>query len=547
MYNSATLTSMHIRPTRKATLILALALASACAPLVHAQDALHSLDDDYYDLLALAGLVERPSLDYRSLSDQKWGEPSGASPWADMLKKRATRSAGPIELKVYGPTSFSSYNTAYPHGMNDGALYQGVGLNTNLNVGIRLEAFGFSASLLPDVLWEQNRYYDIVAVTSTIHPNPYSSMWTRGIDQPQRFGDASLFGYDWGNSELRYDLGPATIGFGEQAAWLGPGRNNAIILSDNAEPFPKLDLGIHKTPTPVGDIEFRAFWGKLTESDYFDADTSNDHNLITCLAAAWSPTWTPGLTFALHRTMLSRWTDYDWTGMLTLLWPFMNSIGESVPEDQRASISVDYLIPGVGFETYFEWARNDFSPSLDFIIRYPFHTQAYTIGARKLVRFSESLWLSVLAELTNTESSQDYQMIGPNTFYEHGIITQGYTNRGQILGAGIGTGGNSQYLGFTLYYPRGSAETYVQRINRNNDYVYFLHFYGAYSDKRSDEYKFNSELAFGLRSTYFVMDSLALTAGAAYCDNRNPTYDPVGDASAIIRNVYLELGASYRL
>jgi len=66
-------------------------------------------------------------------------------------KKRADLPAGPLAMKIYAPTSYSSYNIAYPRGMNDGALYQGVGL-----------------------------------------------------DQPQRFGGASVLAWDWGTGEDRY-------------------------------------------------------------------------------------------------------------------------------------------------------------------------------------------------------------------------------------------------------------------------------------------------------------------------------------------------------
>jgi hypothetical protein len=541
---------MSISPQSNRMLIIALCLACyalVLSPSAIAQDALHSLDNDYYDLVALAGLVERPSIDYHSLSDQKWGEASGEHPWAETLRKRTVREAGPLSLQLYGPDSYSSYNSAYPHGMNDGALWQGVGLNTSLSAGFRLEAFGLSATLLPDIVWEENSDFEIGTVDSTVHPNPYSSLWSRGIDQPQRFGDASVFGFDWGNSELRYDLGPATLGFGTQAAWLGPGRRNAIILSDNASPFPKLDIGIRDTPTPIGNVEFRSFWGKLLESDYFDSDPTNDENLITGLTAAWSPKWTPGLSFAVHRTMLSKWSDMSPYDIFTLLWPFMSSSAGSDNRDQRASISADYMIPGIGFETYVEWARNDYSPNLDMLIRYPFHTQAYTLGARKLARFSDSLWLEILAELSNTESSRDYELINPTTFYGHSTISQGYTNEGQIIGAGIGTGGNSQYLGFTLYYPRGSFELNGQRCNRNSDYVFFRHFGQTIADKRPDEQIFNAELTFGIGATYFLGDAVSLRAGAAYCENRNPNYNPENITSTMVRNINLEFGASYRL
>jgi hypothetical protein len=58
------------------------------------------------------------------------------------------------------------------------------------------------------------------------------------------------------------------------------------------------------------------------------------------------------------------------------------------------------------------------------------------------------------------------------TYYAHGIVGQGYTQRGQVIGAGIGPGGNSQHVGADLYAPWGRAGLYVQRDVRDNDAYY---------------------------------------------------------------------------
>ena len=47
-------------------------------------------------------------------------------------------------------------------------------------------------------------------------------------------------------------------------------------------------------------------------------------------------------------------------------------------------------------------------------------------------------------EWNNTEMSQDFQLQWPYNFGFHHQITQGYTNKGQWLGSGIGYGGNKQ-------------------------------------------------------------------------------------------------------
>ena len=39
---------------------------------VFSQEALKSIEEDYYDFLSLRGLTERPTLGYRTLSDNVW-------------------------------------------------------------------------------------------------------------------------------------------------------------------------------------------------------------------------------------------------------------------------------------------------------------------------------------------------------------------------------------------------------------------------------------------------------------------------------------------
>lgn len=46
---------------------------------LHAQEALKSLEEEYYDFLFLQGLTERPTLGYRTLSDSVWSVKSDDS------------------------------------------------------------------------------------------------------------------------------------------------------------------------------------------------------------------------------------------------------------------------------------------------------------------------------------------------------------------------------------------------------------------------------------------------------------------------------------
>jgi hypothetical protein len=522
-----------------------LVIVAADFGILSAQESLLSEQAEYSDFLALVGLADKPTLNYRTLSDDVWeSSPSIDNAYVAGLPGEM-HQAGSIEYRFYGPTMFTSYNTAFPHGSNDGALWQGVGLNLSAEAGIRLEASGFEATLKPRISWCQNEDFD--TMPSAYNGQTYADYGITSIDLYQRPGDESEYFFDWGDSEIRYTYGKATIGFGTQAIWLGPARLNPILSSNNAAPYPKMDLGLRKTPTILGEVEARFWVGRLTESKWFD--DGNDHVLIDGLSLSWAPSFVKGLTFGFHRTLLANWSDSKWSDAFILVNPF-NFFGNSNNAnevDQRGSITIDYVIPSVGLETYLEWARNDFSSSLQLFIVDPFHSQAYTIGARKSLYFRSGLRGELNVELTSTEESRDFALEAwDSTFYSHSTVLQGYTNEGQCIGAGIGTGGNSQYLRFSMYYPSGRSTVYIQRRDRNNDYLWAK--YRGYTG--SDFHlEFSTEFVIGTDASVTLSRHVSARFGLAYDMVFNPLYESWHDAESIPRtnNFYFSSGISLRL
>jgi hypothetical protein len=460
-----------------------------------------------------------------------------------------------------------SVNTAAPYGQNDGALWQGRGFNTSLTGGLRLEGYGIEATFKPQLAFSQNAGFDYIKPNSaysgyTSKAADYGYYGVSSIDAPQRFGDKPFYIYDWGDSEIRYTWKTLTIGFGTQAIWLGPAQLNPIIHSNNAPSYPKFDLGFRRQPVIlprlgwyIGDLEARAWWGCLSESDYFDNTNFNDHNLITGFSLAYSlPFLFEGLTIGVNRTMLSKWDDLDYQSIFILLWPFMDTSAGNDRRDQRASITIDYLIPKFGLDLFFEWARNDFSPNLDYILRYPFHTEGYTFGIKKTVPITDSLKGEILLELTNLECSRDYDRLLNwfSTFYGHHIVTQGYTNKGQWLGAGIGTGGNSQYLGFKLYHPKGYGQIFLQRRNPDLDYTWFID-----SKNYPEEYKKGNWVAegnirlfldIGISGLYYITEKMSILGTFVFRDEHNPLNKSVAltnPDSAHRYNVYISALIKY--
>jgi len=521
-----------------------------------AQEALKSIEEEYYDFLALQGLTERPTLNYRTLSDSKWNIDEDAEhPWHGQNLGTFHPLFGDFRLRVYGPELYMSANTAAPYGQNDGVLWQGRGFNSLFKGGVRFEGYGVELTLFPHFAFSQNAEFDYIqpnyhGENYTDKAEKYGYYGVYGIDAPQRFGDKQFLDWDFGDSEIRYTWKTLTVGFGTQAIWLGPAQLNPIIHSNNAASYPKLDIGLRRQSITVprlnwyiGDIEFRAWWGYLSESDYFDNNDSNNHNLITGVAIAYSfPSFLKGLTIGFNRIMLSKWDDMNYGAVFTLLWPFMDykqGFGED-ENDQRASIIIDYLLPLAGINIYFEWGRNDFSPIMDFVIRYPFHTAVYTFGIKKTILINNILKGEILIEITDLECSQDYDRVIPwySTFYAHHIITQGHTNRGQWFGAGIGTGGNSQYLDFKLYFPKGYGNLFFQRRNPDLDYTWYM-------DR--DESNIRAFLDFGISGLYFLKSNLSILGLFVFRDEHNPLNQsvPLSSNSEHRYNLNLALSVKY--
>lgn len=532
---------------------------------IDAQEALKSTEEEYYDFLSLTGAAERPTLNYRTLSDSEWtitddeqniwrgnnlgtkrtlfSSSSGNENW---LTRGIDKS---IKLRLYGPEWFNSYNTAAPYGQNDGALWQGKGYNSSLTAGARVEGYGFELTVKPQVSFSENRKFvytkpNYSGANYEGKAAKYGYYSVNSIDAPQRFGDSPFFTFDWGDTEARWSWRTFTLGFGTQTIWLGPALLNPIIHSNNAPTYPKLDIGLRKTSVyfpyfgwHLGDIELRGWWGKLTESDYFDNDDSNDNNLISGLSAAYKFPFT-NLSLGLNRTMLSKWNDIGPYSLSHIFLPLDNS-GGSDNSDQRFSVTADWLFIKIGLEIYLEWGRNDYSPSLNYIIRYPFHTQGWTVGMRKSFTFTEKLKGEILLELTNLESSRDYELLWGTTFYAHHIITQGYTNKGQWLGAGMGTGGNSQYLGAKLYTKKSSYLLFMQRENTSLDYTWFV------QDKEKDrERSISANLSAGVSCTHFMFDNLMITSSFVYIGMFNPLNDHDAEEN-YWNNFHIELGLKY--
>lgn len=515
-----------------------------CAALP-AQEVLLSDTENYYEFLALQGLTDRPYLNYRTLSDSKWDIAEGADhPWKASLANPVRELSDSVRFRIYGPEIFTSFNSAAPYGQNDGVLWQGRGFNSSISAGARLEAYGLELTLKPTVAYSQNLAFDLVkpAYSGDAYSEKaeeYGYYGVKSIDAPQRFGDDPFFDYSWGDSEIRYTWKSLTAGFGTQLIWLGPAKINPIIHSNNAPPYPKFDIGLRKTSIVLpkldwylGDIETRLWWGYLSESDWFDNDNGNDHNMISGLTVAYAPPVFEGLTLFANRTYLAKLGKESWKTIPSLFFITLDNGGAQDVWDQRASFGFSWLVPAGGIEVYGEAGINDYGPSLDGYIRYPFHSMVYTGGLCKyfVLPGMKDISGQVLFEWSNLEMSQDFQFQWPSTFYAHHQILQGYTNSGQWLGAGNGTGGNSQYVGIKLYTKQTSISLFAQRQNIDNDFIYKESVNtpsSVWNSSNNPISDFKAILKLGFIVSRFVISNMSVNFGYSFIKLHNPQYESI--------------------
>ena len=436
--------------------------------------------EDYVRVLQTLGRAEAGSFTVRPLFPARVSISAGDHPWSRRWDTvRVEREAAPV-LRAIAPRVRSFTNSNFPEGRNDGALWQGKGSTVALDAGATWGWRGLTATLHPTVFYTQNAGFELAPVSTREMPR-YAYPW-HVIDLPQRFGAQPFWTLDPGQSELRVDAWGASAGFGTVNLWWGPGIRDAIIMSDNAPGIPHAFLGTNgPLETPIGDFEARWMWGDLEQSEWFDPRVTDTERFFTGIVAAYSPSFARGVSLGLTRVFYELVPPGgvplgDYFAVLGGL-PKEGNVTPTNPTgddtyDQLLSLFGRWVEPEGGFEIYFEWGRNDHSWDVrDFLLE-PEHSQAYLLGVRKAVELQGNRILALGAELTQLEADPTFQVRPKGTYYVHHIVTQGYTQRGQVIGAGIGPAGNTQSLAADLYVPWGRAGVYLERQVRDNDAYY---------------------------------------------------------------------------
>ncbi|WP_424961474.1 capsule assembly Wzi family protein [Ekhidna sp.] len=377
------------------------------------------------------------------------------------------------------------YNTKYARGYNDGAVWKGKGLTSSLQGGVQGKLGMLEYTFAPIIYYSQNA--DLELAPQQGHNNPLNYQFrNQSIDFVQQYGADSFVKLDPGQSEIRMVYRSFTLGVSTQNVTFGPAQYNPIILSNNAAGIPHLDIGTY-TPikTKIGLIEGKIYYGILSKSAYFSENDEWDYRYWSGFSIGYSPGFLPELTLGFNRAFYEKSSDFSPIDLLVFINKFDDTDGNpSVNDefDQLGSVTMRWLFEEVGFEAYAEYAKNDFGGKLWGTA--PEHGRAYVIGFNKYVNVKNNNVLKLTYEHTSLDQPKNAIYRPYNSWYSHGIVKQGYTLNGQLLGGGIGSGSVTDILEAHYFFSVGRLLLRAQRIRFDDDYFF---------DNVRDEYNHDHE------------------------------------------------------
>ena len=473
------------------------------------------LQEDHYRILQLlsdstaqSSFSNRPvwSHDYRKFEDLNT---SPNSLWSQPFETRTITLTGGFSAGIYNPIITNTYNSKLPYGGNNSAAWYGKGLNTEFKAGGWITSDYFTITFLPHVSFQQNKNFPTPRfIPETSEGNPLYRSIINGIDMPFRFGPDSYTTFDLGQSSVRLHYKQLEAGFSKENLWWGPGVQNALIMSNNAPGVKHVFLGT-RSPLPlplnIGNIEFRLIGGWPKDSKYFpeDADT-NRQRFMSGTNLIFSPSFLPGLHLGFTRVAHLYIPDEGLTFddyISSINFGDRQTTGDD-GQNQLVSVYFRWVFPESSAEIYGEYFREDsFFDTRDLFME-PDHDRAYTIGAQKILKSQWINFFKVNVELNNLVPNRVDEVRPQTYYYRHSQIRQGHTNNGQVLGAAIGPGSGSQYLGVEGYFDRGMLGMFIQRVE-DNDFFYF-EFYDnpTLSTAYKDIWRNRINLNIGLKGHY---------------------------------------------
>lgn len=378
------------------------------------------------------------------------------------------------------------YNQHHPYGWNDGSMVPSKGFQWLLSGGVYGRYKFIEFQLRPEYVQAQNLPFQ----------NPPER--TRSIDNPERMGQDPYKSSFTGQSYVKMHVGPFSVGYSsENLSWAGGFYNN-IILSNNAPGFGHYSLQTNRPiKTKYGRIEGHIIAGQLRHSGFKypitttwgtwppqagdvvpDPTAPKYHSYFTGMNFVYQPKWLPGLFLGAMRISQVKGEPQSERDYITasILGREIGQGGTSIAlnRNQVVGVSARYLLRESHAELYAEIGREDWWGDFEDLFTRPFYSSVWMLGLKKLQWVaSDKSWLEFMFEGTHIKGSLDNfiqpDIAGYHSFYMHTGNGVGWTNQGQVMGAGIGPGSNMFTIGVSKIKEMVQTGLFFEHVLHDDD------------------------------------------------------------------------------
>jgi len=411
---------------------------------------------------------------------------------SDSLTKHIVGKVFPKNLFFLRATPITTrvqYNGHHDYGWQDGPMIPNKGMQYYINGGVYGKIGPLEFQYAPEIVHASNDSL----------PAP-GARNIRG-DSPDRFGTEIYNRTFLGQSYIKLNVRSYSIGLSSENIFWGPGRFSGIVMTENAPGMRHFTFETNKPiQTRIGSFEFNiiaaekkrsgfsyatqlntspsdSLTGLLSLPDVFrNTDLDASFNIFSGVVGVYNPIWLPGLSIGVTREVwtLNQPENIKYFDYFKLFYsdPFRSSgAGTEVNKSQMASIFFRFVMPESHSEIYGEYGFDDNRFDIEDMLVSPEHSRAYLIGFRKIHPINErNEYIDFSAEITQIEASKEVMnriQFGYAVFYD-----SDYSNYGQNIGAGIGTGSNQWVLNIDHVNSRRRFGFVFERIARNNDLLY---------------------------------------------------------------------------
>ena len=443
--------------------------------------------ENYLRHLQTVGKSENYPWSIRSFSPaevDRLAAKDSAHPWARRYDLGSRPRSQGFQWDYVRPRVDFYANSSFAYGGNDGPVWQGKGLTTSFQGGLSARWGPLSAVFAPIAFRAENQSFPLFRNGETGRLSFADGQFPNALDRPQRFGSQPYSRVDLGQSTLRLDWYGAAAGISTASQWWGPTGNYPYILGNNAGGFPHVFFGTsHPANLWFAKLHARVVYGELEQSpyssvsgpDYFRSFSQpGTRRDMAGLVATLLPRGAPGLEIGVARFFHAA---RDSTGFDShvLRLPFENLFKKQVEDptrgdisslrdNQLASVFLRWAPPGSGFDVYGEFGREDYSGDSRDLILEPDHAATVNVGFQK-TWLSRGVMRVIRGEVFNYQFPAGDRTRKEGLIYVHGIMRQGHTYRGQLLGADVGPGsGGAQTLAFDSYGTNGRLTAFVSRV-----------------------------------------------------------------------------------